>query len=91
MKKAREITGRRLKKLDMLLVTGEQVSGCVDGRWPSISGMQAVSLNAAQVAMRTTSAYSRAKLKKESIRERITNELDARKIVVIHRISGINK
>lgn len=52
--------------------------------------MLLVTLNAAQVAMRTTSAYGQAKLKRIDT-ERIRNELDARKIVVITGFQGINK
>ena len=91
LEKAREITETPSKReLDMLLVTGEQVSVALMAMAFQSLGVQAVSLNAAQVAMRTTSAYGQAKLKRIDT-ERIRNELDARKIVVITGFQGINK
>ena len=53
-------------------------------------GVPAVSLNAAQVAMHTTSAYGMAKLKRIDT-DRIRHELDARKIVIITGFQGLNK
>ena len=91
LEKAREITETPSKReLDMLLVTGEQVSVALMAMAFQSLGVQAVSLNAAQVAMRTTSAYGQANLKRIDT-ERIRNELDARKIVVITGFQGINK
>lgn len=91
LEKAREITETPSKReLDMPLVTGEQVSVALMAMAFQSLGVQAVSLNAAQVAMRTTSAYGQAKLKRIDT-ERIRNELDARKIVVITGFQGINK
>lgn len=71
----------------MLLTTGEQVSVALMAMAIQSLGVPAVSLNAAQIRMKTTSAYGQAKLKWIDT-ERIKNELDARKIVVITRISG---
>ena len=53
-------------------------------------GVSAVSLNAWQVPMYTTSDYQNAKLKRVST-ERIRKELDANKIVVVTGFQGINK
>ena len=53
-------------------------------------GVPAVSLNGAQVPMRTTSAYGNAKLKRIDT-ERILHELESKKIVVITGFQGINK
>ena len=50
----------------------------------------AISLNAFQVAMHTTSNYSNARLKKIDT-ERIRRELDDRKIVIVTGFQGINK
>ncbi|NLG05216.1 MAG: aspartate kinase, partial [Clostridia bacterium] len=50
----------------------------------------AVSLNAYQVAMHTTSTYSNARFKRIDT-ERIRHELDQRKIVVVTGFQGINK
>ena len=52
--------------------------------------IRAVSLNAFQVAMHTTSTYSNAKFKRIDS-ERIMNELDQRKIVIVTGFQGINK
>lgn len=91
LEKAHEITDTPSKReMDMLLVTGEQISVALMAMAFQSLGVQAVSLNAAQVAMRTTSAYGQAKLKRIET-ERIRNELDARKIVVITGFQGINK
>lgn len=91
LEKAHEITKTPSKReMDMLLVTGEQISVALMAMAFQSLGVQAVSLNASQVAMRTTSAYGQAKLKRIET-ERIRNELDARKIVVITGFQGINK
>lgn len=89
--KAREITETPSKReMDMLLVTGEQISVSLMAMAIQSLGVQAVSLNAAQVAMKTTSAYGQAKLKRIDT-ERIKNELDSRKIVIVTGFQGINK
>lgn len=89
--KAHEITENPSKReLDMLLVTGEQVSVALMAMAIQSLGVQAVSLNASQVSMKTTSAYGQAKLKRIDT-ERIKNELDARKIVIITGFQGVNK
>ncbi len=91
LEKAHEITDTPSKReMDMLLVTGEQISVALMAMAFQSLGVQAVSLNASQVAMRTTSAYGQAKLKRIET-ERIRNELDTRKIVVITGFQGINK
>ncbi|WP_394523225.1 aspartate kinase [Lacrimispora sp. JR3] len=89
--KAHEVNPNPPKReLDMLLATGEQVSVALMSMAFDALGVPAVSLNAAQVAMHTTSAYGTAKLKRIDT-ERIRHELDARKIVVITGFQGINK
>lgn len=89
--KAREITPSPSKReMDMLLVTGEQVSVSLMAMAMQTLGVQAVSLNAAQVTMQTTSTYGQAKIKRIDT-ERIRNELDARKIVIVTGFQGINK
>ncbi len=89
--KAYEINPKPSKReLDMLLATGEQISVALLAMAMDALGVPAVSLNAAQVAMRTTSRYGRAKLKRIDT-ERIRNELDARKIVIVTGFQGINK
>lgn len=89
--KAHEITDRPSKReMDMLLVTGEQVSVALMAMALQSMGVQAISLNASQIQMTTTAAYGQAKLKRIDT-ERIRNELDARKIVVVTGFQGINK
>ena len=53
-------------------------------------GVPCVSLNAYQVAMHTTSVYGNARLKRIDT-ERIRNELDLKKIVIITGFQGVNK
>lgn len=89
--KAHEIDPNPPKReLDMLLVTGEQVSVSLMAMAFHVLGVPAISLNAAQVAMRTTSAYGTAKLKRINT-ERIRHELENRRIVIITGFQGINK
>jgi aspartate kinase len=78
------------REMDMLLATGEQISVALMSMAFHELSVPAVSLNAAQVAMHTTSAYGTAKLKRIDT-DRIRHELDSRKIVVITGFQGINK
>ena len=91
IEKARDIDPNpRKRELDMLLVTGEQVSVALMAMAFHSLGVPAISLNAAQVAMRTTSAYGTAKLKRIDT-ERIRHELDGGRIVIVTGFQGINK
>ena len=78
------------RELDMLLVTGEQVSVSMMAMAMASLGVRAVSLNAFQVAMHTTSQYSNARLKRIDC-DRIRHELEDRKIVIVTGFQGINK
>lgn len=78
------------REMDMLLATGEQVSVSLMAMTMIQLGVTAISLNAWQVPMHTTSAYQNAKLKRVDT-ERITKELDSNKIVVVTGFQGINK
>lgn len=78
------------REMDMLLATGEQVSVSLMAMTMIQMGVTAISLNAWQVPMQTTSAYQNAKLKRIDS-ERITKELDSNKIVVVTGFQGINK
>lgn len=78
------------RELDMLLTTGEQTSVALMAMAMNNLGVPAVSLNAFQVAMNTTSAYGNARLKRIDS-ERIRNELANRKIVIVTGFQGINK
>lgn len=91
IKKARDINPNASKReMDMLLTTGEQISVALMSMALDALGVPAVSLNSFQVQMHTTSTYSNARLKRIDS-ERIRNELDERKIVVITGFQGINK
>ncbi|MBO6166487.1 MAG: aspartate kinase [Eubacterium sp.] len=78
------------REMDMLLTTGEQQSVALMAMAMASMGVPAVSLNAFQVAMHTTSTYSNARLKRIDT-ERIRNELEQHKIVIITGFQGINK
>ena len=74
----------------MLLTTGEQVSVSLMAMTLISMGVSAVSLNAWQVPMHTTSNYQNARFKRIDS-ERIRKELDANKIVIVTGFQGINK
>ena len=78
------------RELDMLLTTGEQTSVALMAMAMDYLGVPAVSLNAFQVAMHTTSKYGNSRLKRIDS-ERIRHELDSRKIVIITGFQGVNK
>ena len=78
------------RELDMLLTTGEQTSVSLMAMAMNALGVPAISLNAYQVAMHTTSTYGNARIKGIDA-ERIQNELDSRKIVIVTGFQGINK
>ena len=52
------------RELDMLMVTGEQISVAMMAMAISSLGVPAISLNAMQVKMHTTSTYGKAMFKK---------------------------
>lgn len=88
---AKDINPKASKReLDMLLTCGEQMSVAYMAMALESLGVPAISLNAWQVAMHTTSVYSASRLKKIDT-ERIQTELEHRKIVVITGFQGINK
>lgn len=74
----------------MLLATGEQVSVALMAMAMNSLGVPAVSLNAFQVQMHTTSTYSNSRFKRIDC-DRIRHELDNRRIVIITGFQGINK
>lgn len=78
------------REMDMLLTTGEQISVALMAMALASMGIPAISLNAFQVAMHTTSNYSNARLKRIDV-ERIRHELDNRKIVIVTGFQGVNK
>ena len=78
------------RELDMLLTIGEQMSVALMAMAMNKLGVQAVSLNAFQVNMKTTSTQGNARLKRIDT-ERIRRELEARKIVIVTGFQGVNK
>lgn len=78
------------REMDMLLACGEQTSVALMAMALSSMGIPAISLNAFQVAMHTTSKYSNARFKRIDT-ERIQNELEAKKVVIVTGFQGINK
>lgn len=91
IKKAKEISKNPSKReMDMLLATGEQQSVALMSMALVELGYPAVSLNAAQVGMQTTSKYSHARLKKIKP-DRIRMELDRKNIVIVTGFQGVNR
>ncbi|HCA21025.1 MAG: aspartate kinase [Eubacterium sp.] len=78
------------REMDMLFTIGEQMSVALMAMAMNKLGVPAISLNAFQVAMHTTSVYGNARLKRIDA-ERIRNELEQRKIVIITGFQGVNK
>ncbi len=88
---AREVNENPSKReMDMLLTTGEQVSVSLMAMAMGALGVPAISLNAFQVAMHTTHKYGNARLKRIDT-DRIMNELDQRKIVIVTGFQGVDK
>ena len=78
------------REMDMLLSTGEQVSVSLMAMAMHALDVPAVSLNAFQVMMHSTSRYGNARFKRVDT-ERILHELDSRKIVIVTGFKGVNK
>ena len=91
IEKAREINPKATKReMDMLLSTGEQISIALLAMAIQSLGVNAVSLTGWQVGMKTDSKYGMARIKSID-GERIRNELDDNKIVIVAGFQGINK
>ncbi len=89
--KAEEINPRAAKReMDMLLTTGEQVSVSLMAMAIQSLGVPAISLNAFQVSMQSTSKYGNARFKRIDT-DRILHELESRKIVIVTGFQGVNK
>lgn len=78
------------REMDMLYTIGEQMSVALMAMAMNQLGVPAVSLNAFQVSMHTTSVYGNARLKRIDS-ERIRNELEQKKIVIVTGFQGIDK
>ncbi|MCL1828539.1 MAG: aspartate kinase [Oscillospiraceae bacterium] len=89
--KAEEINPRPSKReLDVLLSTGEQIAAALTAMALEKIGLPVVSLTGRQIGINTNSAYGAAEIKSIS-EERIKNELDRRRIVIIAGFQGVNK
>ena len=78
------------REMDMLFTIGEQMSVSLMAMAMNKLDIPAVSLNAFQVSMHTTSVHGNARLKRIET-ERIKRELDSRKIVIVTGFQGVNK
>ena len=78
------------REMDMLFTIGEQMSVSLMAMAMNKLGVPAVSLNAFQVAMHTTSTYGNARLKRIDT-ERIKRELEERKIVIVTGFQGVDR
>lgn len=78
------------REVDMLLATGEQTSAALMSMAMGALGVPAISLNAFQVMMQTSSRYGNARFKKIDT-QRIRHEFENRKIVIVTGFQGVNK
>lgn len=91
IKMAKDINPNASKReMDMLLTTGEQTSVALMAMALDALGVPAISLNAFQVAMHTTPVYSNSRLKRIDT-ERVRNELQNRRVVIVTGFQGVNK
>ncbi|RME39311.1 MAG: aspartate kinase [Planctomycetota bacterium] len=87
---AREICANPPKReLDVLLTTGEQVSIALMAMAIDAAGHEAISLTAAQLGLVTDSAHTRARIRSIQ-RERVQQELEAGRIVIVAGFQGID-
>lgn len=78
------------REMDMLFTVGEQTSVALMAMAFDKLGVPAISLNAFQVPIYTTSVYGNSRIK-EIRTERIKEELSKRKIVIITGFQGIDE
>ena len=78
------------RELDMLLTTGEQTSVALMAMAMQSLNVPAISLNAFQVAMHTTSVAGNARLKNIDT-ERIQHDMEQRKIVIVTGFQGVSQ
>lgn len=91
IEKAKEINpnGSR-REMDMLLSAGEQISISLLAMAIESMGLPVISLLGWQAGFLTNSSYSAARIKRVNT-ERIRNELDKKKIVIVAGFQGLNK
>ena len=91
IEKAKEINPNASKReMDMLLATGEQISISLLAMAIEKIGCPVISLTGWQAGMKTDSKYGSARIKTIDA-ERIQNELDRKRIVIVAGFQGINK
>lgn len=91
IEKAHEINKSPSKReMDMLLATGEQQSVALMSMALEGKKVPCVSLNAEQCRIYATSDYSNARIKDINT-QRLTNELDAGKVVIVTGFQGVNR
>lgn len=91
IEKAKEINKNPSRReMDMLLATGEQQSVALMALAIHSLGYPAVSLNANQVGVLTSSNHQNARIKRINT-ERINSELDKNNIVIIAGFQGYNR
>ncbi len=89
--KAKEInTNPSKREMDMLLSSGEQISISLLAMAIEKLGRPVVSLTGWQAGFKTDSKYSLARIHKID-KERLQNELDKKKIIIVAGFQGINK
>ena len=89
--KANEINPHASKReMDMLLSSGEQISISLLAMAIEKLGFPVVSLLGWQAGFQTSSAYTKARIKRV-VPERIRKELDKKNIVVVAGFQGLNK
>ena len=90
LEKAAEINPNPSKReLDVLLSTGEQISIALMGMALEKMGLPVVSLTGWQIQMSTNFDYGNAHIRSVST-ERIRQELDKRRIVIVAGFQGVN-
>lgn len=91
IEKAKEINPDASKReMDMLLATGEQISISLLAMAIEKIGRPVVSLTGWQAGFKTDASYGNARIARIDT-ERLKNELDKRKIVIVAGFQGLNK
>ena len=91
IEKAAELNPNGSKReMDMLLSTGEQISCALCAMAIEAMGYPVISLTGWQAGFRTNSGYGNARIKRVKA-ERLQEELDKNRIVIVTGFQGINK
>ena len=91
IEKAREVnTNPSKREMDMLLSTGEQISASLLAMTIESMGFPVISLTGWQAGIATDSNYSASRIKKIDT-ERLSAELDKKRIVIVTGFQGLNK